>query len=164
MSHLHAHTRIWLEKPLRHIYKIVCYGFCPENKDKKVRMIFLSKQSGEMSYSPSCCIKNIQPFVIFTLICIEIIETNNNVSQSLCWPKVLNSSQSSPCTVPPERSSITGTIARIKVIYCRESSSCLKWLVWLVICASELKKGAQCSCKLTAAADCSRPQQGGQTW
>lgn len=50
-------------------------------------MYFLSKKSGETSYSLSCCIKKIQAFVVSTLIFIEIIETsntsNNNMSQSL---------------------------------------------------------------------------------
>lgn len=50
-------------------------------------MYFLSKKSWETSYSPSCCTKKVQPFVVLTLIFIEIIETkntsNNNMSQSL---------------------------------------------------------------------------------
>lgn len=45
------------------------------------------KESRKRSYSLSYCARKIQPFVVFTLIFIEIIETNNtsnnNTSQSL---------------------------------------------------------------------------------
>lgn len=58
-----------------------------------------------------------------------------------------------------------GTVAGIMVIYCQRELKLFKMTgVISHICFGAEKGGAQCSCKLTAAADCSGPQQGGQMW
>ncbi len=100
-------------------------------------MYSLSKKSGKTSYSLSCCTKKIQSFVVLTLIFIEIIETNNtsnnNMSQSLSLfhnSALTKSTEQLPkfplALLPPRRSSITGTVARIKVIYCQREFKLFK--------------------------------------
>ena len=53
-------------------------------------MYFLSKKSGETSYSQCCCTKKIQPFVVFTLIFIEIIETKQHIEQHVPVPEFVS--------------------------------------------------------------------------